>query len=694
MRYANIKRKDDNYDRVACLTVSEYPYYQLPDLTRHAKNKKFSYMNMFAVFDIETTTIHPDPEEAPEGFMYIWQMNIGGVIVYGRRWEEWTELLTKISGWLELSEEKRMVIYVHNLGYEFQFIKDFLYQFGEIDVFATGRREPIYVLSELGFEFRCSYKLTNMSLFRACENELGVIHPKAAGDLDYKICRTADTIITDIEFGYCISDIVCLYELIERRLINEGDKLDSIPLTSTGYVRRECRAACRADRHYRDRVFKKQALAADVYELLKEEGRGGNTHANRFMSGRKYNKVSSFDEVSGYPAMLLLKKYPMSKFSYYGDITSTEEFETLISEKACLFRVLIEGVKVKKGVTMPYIPTAKLLQRGAGGKFDNGRVLQCDWILLTVNDIDWKIIIQQYEFISFSVSDFYFAKYDYLPKVLRDKVLDYFVQKCILKDKIETSTDPEEIENFQYLYEKQKNRLNGIFGMCFTDPVHNIITVNPDGLWEESRPDVGEALEKYNKSRNSFLVYAWGSWTTALNREHLQKLLNITGNDTIYCDTDSSKAIITLRILKRIEKENEKIIAECEKLGAYADVNGKRYYLGLYEHDAEYEEFITLGAKKYAYTDKKGFHITISGVEKKKGAQEMGKIENFKPGFIFREAGGNTLYYNDVGIHQITVNGCTMTTASNIGMIDSTYELGVTGEYAELIGLNVYKELQ
>ena len=81
-------------------------------------------------------------------------------------------------------------------------------------------------------------------------------------------------------------------------------------------------------------------------------------------------------------------------------------------------------------------------------------------------------------------------------------------------------------------------------------------------------------------------------------------------------------------------------------------------------------------------------------MQKKLGAEEMGSIDNFLPGFIFKEAGGKTLYYNDTGKHYITVNGCKMLTASNIGMIDSTYELGITGEYAELIGLNVYEDLK
>jgi hypothetical protein len=628
--------------------------------------------------------------------MYHWQMDIGGVVVYGRRWEEWLDLMREISEWLELSEHKRMVVYIHNAAYEFQFIKDFLKEYlNGFEVFATGRREPIYILCRAGFEFRCSYKLTNMSLYKACENEYGVTHPKAINDLDFKVCRVASTKLTAQEFGYCISDVVSLYELIEIRMKNEGDKLDSIPLTSTGYVRRECRTACRNEPHYRDRVFKKQMLTPEVYTLLKEEGRGGNTHANRFMAGQIFQNVTSFDEVSGYPAMLLLRKFPASKFSYYGDIESREEFEKLLSENACLFRVLLQNVKVRATVTMPYIPKSKCLEHGAGMRLDNGRVLECDWLLLTVNDIDWQIITKQYTFTGVSISDFHISTYDYLPEVLRKKILDYFVRKCEIKHDIENCSDPEKRENLIYLYGKGKNRLNGIFGMMFTDPVREVITCSEEtGQWSAESPNIEEALEKYNKSRNSFLVYAWGSWCTSWNRQHHQKLMDITGQDTIYGDTDSSKAIVTPEIRERIRKENEKIIAECEERGAYADVGGKRYYLGIYELDEEYKKFITMGAKKYAYEENDGsFHITIAGVNKKIGAAEMGSIDKFKPGFIFRKAGGQTLYYNDDKIHYITVNGCTMLTASNIGMIDSTYELGVTDEYAELIGMNVYKEL-
>lgn len=696
MRQVDIKRADGNVDRVTALELSEFPFFQVPALTRHARHKKITYLKAFATFDIETTTVWPDKNRPPEGFMYHWQMNIAGVVVVGRRWEEWLELMQTISAWLDLNEERRMVIYVFNLAYEFQFIRDLLKDdLGGFEVFATGRRTPIYVMCGAGFEFRCAYKLTNMNLQRACENELGVIHPKAAGDLDYKQIRTADTALTDIEFGYCVSDVVSLYELIECRLKNEGDTLDSIPLTSTGYVRRECRNACRKDRHYRDRVFLKQRINTDVYTLLKEAGRGGNTHANRYMSSRVWPEVDSFDVQSSYPAMIELKPYPCTKFTYFGDVETGDELERLLSDNACLFRIILTDVRVRPEVTMPYIPTAKLLSHGKG-RYDNGRVLEMSWLCMSVTDIDFKIIRKQYEYSSLSISDFYISKYGPLPEPLRVQVMEYFEQKTELKGMIKKETDSEEKARLTYLYAKSKNRINGVFGMMYTDPVRQVIEIDSSGSWITNAPPIDEALDTFYKSRNNFLVYSWGVWTTAWARLHLQELLDITGEDTIYCDTDSSKAIISPEILQKIEEKNKEIAAECERLGAYADYDGERYYMGVYEHenDKPYKNFKTLGAKKYAYTDEAGFHITISGVQKEIGASEMKDIDNFRPGFIFRDAGGRTLYYNDTEKHYITVEGCKMLTASNIGMIDSTYELGITGEYAELIGLNVYEDLR
>lgn len=710
MRLACIKRFDGGEDVIETYNIHDFPYENLNTkaLTCKHKKKPKYLLYTFATFDIETTTID-NGVDTPYGYMYHWQMDVGGYVVTGRRWEEWIKFMLKLVEIFKTDETRNFVVYIQNEAFEFQFIRDFLNAyFGGFRVFAAERRKPIYVTTVNGIQFRCSYKLTNMSLEKAVQNELGVVHCKAAGDLDYRAIRTADTPLDDTEYGYCVSDVVSLYELIERRLINEHDNLESIPMTSTGYVRRDCRNSCRKDEDYREE-FLKQEMTESVYELLIEAGRGGNTHANRYMSGRVWHYVDSFDVVSSYPAQMFLRKFPVSKFTPYGEIESMTELDSLLSEYACLFRVIFTGLEVRDNIGMPYIAISKATARSKHVTLDNGRVLSVinqedrendrGYIALTLTDIDFQIIKEQYTWDNMSISDFHIATYGYLPEALLSQVMAYFRAKTELKDKIkdaEERGDEEEAANLAYLYAKSKNRLNGIFGMCYTNPVHNVISINEDGEWIEDTPEIADALKKYWKSRNSFLVYAWGVWITAWARRHLEDLFNALGQDkVIYGDTDSGKAVDV--DISKIDALNAKVMALADKRGAYCDYNGTRYYMGIYEHENKIPiaKFKTQGAKKYVYEDEKGLHVTISGVSKKLGAKELGSIDNFVPGFIFKDAGGLTLYYNDAeqGIHQITVDGCTMTTASNIGMVDRTYEIGITKEYAELIGYNIYYDI-
>lgn len=714
MRKARIIRRDQAYDYIDTFDIGDFPYTSLNKkcISCRGKNPK-EYIYDYATFDIETTTIVNTVK--PFGFMYHWQMDVAGYVISGRRWSEWVYFMSRLAEIYSINDNKRFVIYVHNLGYEFQYIRDYLEEnFGGYNVFATKNRAPIRVNTPNGFEFRCSYKLTNMSLNKATINELGVTHIKAVGDLDYKIIRTAETSLSDSEFGYCVSDVVSLYELINRRMINEFDNLETIPMTSTGYVRRDCRKACRKDRNYH-KLFAKLTVTPYVYGLLKEARRGGNTHANRFMSGRIWSNVDSFDFVSDYPAQMLLRKYPMSKFTPYGDIDNMAEFEDLLREYACLFRVTFVNVKVRDNIAMPYIPISKCTQyiRKAEDsnielRLDNGRVLSAPALSMTITDVDYEILKRQYDWDSIAIQDMCIAQYDYLPQAIRDCVMEYFRAKTDLKFEIQAEKhrekpDREKLENLIYLYAKSKNRLNGIFGMCYTDPVHQQITINELGEWETKEPDINAELDKFHKSRNSFLYYPWGVWVTCWGRLHLENLIDITGQDrTIYCDTDSSKAVGVN--ISSVDKFNEKIIALAEERGAYYDCNGTRFYMGIAEHenDEPIARFKTLGAKKYVYHDEDGFHITIAGVSKAKNndtgeyvaVEEMRCIKNFTPGFTFTRAGGNELVYNDnVGIHSITIDGCAMETASNIAMLDSTYTIGITAEYAALIDCNIYRDI-
>lgn len=662
------------------------------------KNRK-SYLNHFIAFDIETTTVSGDP---PTAFMYLWQICFCGIVCMGRTWPEFTRLLQAMIDFYNADDEHYIVIYVHNLSFEFQFMRNFLQeQFDRPEVFATAKRTPLKVTYFAGLEFRCSYKLTNMTLDNAIKNEKGCKYGKALGFLDYSLIRTCDTQLTERELVYSALDVLGLEDLIINRMRNYGDNLERIPLTSTGYVRRIMRQECRKDKSYHKDVFLKSRMNGDVYAILKEAARGGDTHANRFFSGRIWDNVDSYDEVSGYPAMLLLNDFPMNRFTLYGRV-SVKEIEELSNDYCVVFRALFKDIHIKKGKPMPYIPIAKCRHLGdyAG---DNGRVLKADVLEITLTECDFKIIKNQYDWKDAIFYDCYRSEKAPLPEPIRETILKFYIQKCELKDKIKHASG-EELFNLNYMYAKTKNLLNSVFGMMFTDPIRDLITF--DGKeWQEDRViDIDTALIKFYANRNSFLNYAWGVWTTAYNRVHIHELIRHVEHP-IYMDTDSCKGIdIDASI---VEELNKAIRARCEERGAYADVAGKRYYLGEYakENNEPIKKFITLGSKKYAYEDEEGLHVTVSGVQKfavdENGqhfaisALELGLIENFKIGFVFEKAGGKEAYYNDTDkITMRTVTDyqghkSTFIASSNVALVDGVYTLGITDEYAQLLN-NLY----
>lgn len=669
------------------------------------QRKRTEYIETFGAFDIETTTIAN--VDNPFAYMYIWMFCVtDDEVIIGRTWCEFRHLLNKFREYFELSTDKRMVVYVHNLAYEYQFMQNYI---GEHDLFASQTRKPIKVHCD-GIEFRCSYKLTNMSLDSAIKNELGCKYQKAVGDLDYSIIRTPETRLTDKELSYCLLDVLGLHDLIYNRLKNEKDTIHSIPITSTGYVRRDTKKACKADKNYR-KMIKKLALTKDVYIALKQAGRGGNTHANRHYSAKIHSKCESYDFVSDYPAQLIYRKYPMTAFTSYGDIEDIEEITELINKYACLFTLELTNVRVRDEIAMPYISQSKLLSLQSDPDsdymtiLDNGRIVQCGYCKMVITDLDFAIIEKQYEFDGIAFTDVYIAEYDYLPTPIIETVKKYFVAKCELKrdikaiEKIEDSRELTAEENQQlielnYLYGKSKNRLNAIFGMMYTDPVHDEIICN-NGEWSVEEPDIDEAIAQVNKSENTFLYYAWGVWCTAWARYQLEQLQDAVGyHNVIYCDTDSVKCF---KLDEFRQEEVNKFNKEIEDLalnaGAYCDVDGKRYILGVAEYDGNYDRFITLGAKKYACEDSHGLHVTVSGVSSKRDGAgnlikclELEKLENFKPGFIWREAGGIELKYNDDNeFHNTTIDGCIIKYSSNVAMLQSTYKLGITIDYMDLL---------
>lgn len=192
-------------------------------------NKDVEYYNVPAAFDIEVSSFYQNGEKAPENkraIMYIWMFGIGNKVTYGRTWNELQYLLAVLSTGLELSPNRRLIIYVHNLAYEFQFLRK---RFNWDKVFLLEERKPVYIRKS-GLEFRCSLKLAGgKSLANVGKDLMKYKVEKKVGDLDYDIIRTPLTPLTEKELGYCENDIRVILSYIQEKIESDGD-ITKIPL--------------------------------------------------------------------------------------------------------------------------------------------------------------------------------------------------------------------------------------------------------------------------------------------------------------------------------------------------------------------------------------------------------------------------------------------------------------------------------
>lgn len=665
-----IECKDGVVREERVYSIYDFPYDKYMNPLVVMKGSRTSYFRLICTFDIESTSIDCRPHATPYAFMYAWQACVEEDVVFGRTWSEYIEFINKLIKYTNASPTTKLVIYVHNLAYEFQFMKDF---FEWENIFAKDVRKVLRA-STLEVEYRCSLALTNKNLSKLCEKSPSCIHWKQDGEkFNYTKRRTPSTILSEYENSYRYCDVRGLAESLSDLLNN--DTLASIPMTLTGYVRRDCRKEMRLNPNNR-KLFNKLKLSSEMYTLIEEAKRGGNTHAFRLYVGEEIEDIENYDMVSSYPYVMMCEYFPISPFTRI-NFNNEDQFNFFLETKCLLFRVSFIGLYLHKDVSVPYISMDKCSNILNIKQF-NGRVLEADSITITLTEIDFLIIKEQYNWDKYSIYDCYFSERGELPKEIKNVIMKYFVLKCQLKN-----DDP-------YEYAISKERLNGIFGMILTNPVHD--TIIYDGEWRKDKGSIENELEKFYHSKNSFLTYQWGIYVTAHARRNHMDGINMIGNDLVYVDTDSVKCIG--KHSSQFEKLNKKIREKAYHNGAYYKYGGKEYIMGIWEREDDYRKFKTLGAKKYAYVDQKNeLHITIAGVDKKKGAKELKSLSNMEYGFEFKEAGGLDIWYNDEqGPHYIEVDGEKILTASNAALLPGTYTLGVTEEFLNGMCLRLEKE--
>ena len=622
--------------------------YELKDLTQFLskintkdiiKSKDKIYYNLAMSFDIETSSFYEDKNGViytnddyrklkhtikadKKAIMYIWQFAIEENVIIGRTWNDFLYFCKKLYDYLNL-KERYIVVYVHNLSYEFQFICKW---FNWVDIFADSERKPIKATTDSHFIFKCSYRLSGYSLEVLANNLKSHNIKKMVGDLDYNLIRNSKTPISKEELKYCENDVLIVTSYIDEQ-INEFGNIEKIPLTQTGKVRRYVRKQCFQNKEYQY-FIKELTIEKPEYLMLKNAFMGGFTHCNAMYTNKICQNVTSYDFTSSYPTVLISEKYPMSKGK---EVYITTETELLNLIKNYCVLVDLQFTNIKTSFMYEQIISYSKCRNVKNPLINNGRIVQADTLTISCTDIDFLNIKDFYKWDNMKIGLCYIYEKDYLPKEFIKTILHLYKSKTELK-----GVDGKEVE---YLHSKEL--LNSLYGMCVTSIVHDTVSFN-GSEWTTENGNLDEELKNYNTDKNRFLFYHWGVWCTAYARNNLYTGIKECTDDYIYSDTDSIKIFNADKHQKYFEEYNKWIVQKLEKCLNYhkipldyispKTIKGESKTLGIWDFDGFYTMFKTLGAKRYIFQKDDKISITVCGLSKKSGKEF---IENQEKPFLF-----------------------------------------------------------
>lgn len=594
--------------------------------------KKLLMYNAPASFDIETTSFTQpssqlDQDEEKVAVMYEWTLGINGQVMIGRTWKEFLDVCEIISSELNLMpDQKHLIVYVHNLAFEFQaFCKRFTWH----KIFSIKQRKPIYAVTMGGIEFRCSYMLSGYSLQKLPEELTKYPVEKMVGDLDYSLMRHSETPLTAKELKYCENDVRVVMAYIQETIERDGN-ITKIPLTKTGYVRNYCRNMCMYEGSHKKNVgkykkwrqlMKSLTLDADEYRQAKRAFQGGFTHANVMYAQQVVKNVRSFDFASSYPYTMVAEQFPMSKGKKV-KINSIDEFRRYLKLYCCMFDIIFYNLKASVLFENPMSVSRCPLKQNA--KINNGRIVSADMVATTITEQDFEIFEKFYTWEHMEIHNFRIYERGYLPTDFVRAILKLYNDKTTLK-----GVEGQEVE-----YLLSKGMLNACYGMAVTDICRDE-NIYDDGVWSKEIADPEEEIEKYNKSLRRFLFYPWGVWVTAYARRNLFSGIWEFGEDYVYSDTDSIKAVNAERHMKYIEAYNRRVRKKLERAMLFhgldisltepENVKGEKQPMGVWDDEGVYELFKTLGAKRYLVKKNGKYALTVAGVNKKSALNYMVK---------------------------------------------------------------------
>lgn len=648
---------------------------------------KNEYVYIPCSFDIETTTI----EETENAYMYIWQFGYIAdgqqYVVKGRTWRQFDEFIRGIS---KRIGKKRLLVFVHNLPFEFMFLLG-RYHSEMSEMFCKEKYKPLKFTLFGNIEFRDTFALTNSSLEKLAKDYTRT--QKLKGDLDYTIKRNHMSILNEKEECYCDNDVIILCEYMQWVWDNLLED-EQIPLTATGILRNDVKK--RAWQYYIDEYgmdlkqakkslanwIEYHAPSHALYDLMMNYCfKGGLTHANRHMCNITIDcGMDSDDYTSDYPAKMLQMEryYYPSKFKRV-ECADWQHLEQLM-QKYCVMAI-ISFYDIEQTSIHSLISKSKCMEH-EDFLADNGRLIKAKKIKVMETEVDLQGIYKHFYKWNEEKTEIHavwVAERMELPKYLRDAIAVPYTQKAIKKEKKEN-------------YSNEKSKVNSGYGLTVQRLVEQEV-----GFDSETGEFINKQADGYTKQiRKNVLLPQWGVYVTAWGRYELAMAINSDKSNTCiaYYDTDSLKHTHSEKLEYYIHKYNSEIIEinrrMCEKEGYDFRIF---HDLGCFDRETseknggKYTRFKCLGAKRYLYEQNGELHQTVAGLPKNYIPSHFDNdsaFKEFSPNMKI-EFSEKLRSVRNLLEHEEMVDGVRMHEYSSISLVEVSFKLKLEDYFLQMI---------
>lgn len=670
----------------------EYLYYRLPFneisllnlstterslIGSHRNKNKYYIKAIHASFDIETTRI----KETDNSTMYIWSLGlyINNIkyVIYGNYWIEFLNTLNYISS--RLDENEKIIVWVANLGYEWQFMKKHLIV---TNSFFRSKREPFYIEHNNNIIFQEALNYFGNSLKSLAKNKCNT--QKAVGDLDYSIQRfNFNCNLTEKEEGYTDNDVLILIEW-GKYYYDTYLKNHYRPISVQSIIRHKLKKDM-FNEYSASQIMNIRTAYPDreMYtKLMKYLYRGGYVHANVRFAGDLLKDIPSRDITSAYPYYMLVGYVPF-KFKKENPLKFNENKN---NKSKCWFgKFKFKNVKSETWHSIESISKCLEISKYIN---DNGRVMSADEMVVYLNELDFEIYEKFYSWVSIECLEIYSADKIKLPSYVIKNLFDAYVNKSILKKEGKPYAD-------------EKTIVNSFYGVMVTKFNEYDLKYSPD---TDTFIKVEADFEKVRK--RAILLPQWGVWITSGIRNYLlntaYKIIK-AGGDCVYFDTDSIKynnINYDNIFIENNKQVNKKVKYYCDYYNLdFKIISG----LGEFDFEGLYSSFKTLGCKRYIYIDSKGhFKQTIAGLPKdtlvtfaketRNARHKVDLFKHFDNMMSFDQTIKLTSIYNDTGF-SMDIDDHKIEELSCLTLDNTPFTLKLKDVYLELM-INLYNERQ